>query len=94
MDATRIACTAVSQLTRIWADEDGESHLEDMDPEFAESDFVPPAPPVLLTDPEPAEAYMLELVPPGWHGDWHPAPRRVLAVHLTGQGVIEASDGD
>lgn len=89
-----VACTAMSQLIRIWADEDGESHLEDMDPEFAESDFVPPAPPVLLTDPEPAEAYMLERVPPGWHGDWHPAPRRVLAVYLTGQGVIEASDGE
>lgn len=84
----------MSPLIRIWADEDGESHLEDLHPEFSKSDFVPPAPPVLLTDPEPAEAYMLELVPSGWHGDWHPAPRRVLAVYLTGEGVIEASDGD
>ncbi len=93
MELECVACTVVSQLIRIWADEDGESHLEDMDPEFTESDFVPPAPPVFLTNPEPAVAYMLERVPPGWHGDWHPAPGRVLAVYLTGQGVIEASDG-
>ena len=31
---------------RIYADEAGESHLEDVEIVFAESDFVPPAPPV------------------------------------------------
>lgn len=81
-------------VIRIWADEEGESHLEDVDLEFAEEDFVPPAPPVLLTSPEAASGYLFERVAPGWHGDWHPAPSRVLAIYLTGRGTIEASDGE
>ena len=51
-------------------------------------------PPVLLTEPEPAAGYVLERVPAGWHGDWRPAPQRVLAVYLTGRGEIQASDGE
>lgn len=31
---------------------------------------------------------------PGWHGDWHPAPRRELVIYLSGEGEIEASDGE
>ncbi|HEX6302406.1 MAG TPA: cupin domain-containing protein [Acidimicrobiia bacterium] len=81
-------------VIRIWADEEGESHLEDVDLEFAEEDFVPPAPPVLLTSPGAATGYAFAQVAPGWHGDWHPAPRRELVVYLTGQGTIEASDGE
>ena len=81
-------------MLRIWADQNGESHFEDVDVAFEESDFVPPAPPVLLSAQEPATGYILERVPPGWHGDWHPAPGRILAVYLTGKGDIEASDGE
>ena len=84
----------MSLVLRIWADQDGESHFEEVDVAFEESDFVPPAPPVLLSVREPATDYVLERVPPGWHGDWHPAPGRVLAVYLTGRGEIEASDGE
>jgi quercetin dioxygenase-like cupin family protein len=83
----------VVSVIRIWADDEGESHLEDVDLDFAEEDFVPPAPPVLLTSPEAASGYVHERVAPGWRGDWHPAPGRVLAVYLAGQGTIEASDG-
>ena len=79
---------------RIWADEDGETHLADIELDFRPTDFVPPAPPVMLTTPQPATGYAFEQVPPGWHGDWHPAPGRVLAVYLAGTGTIRASDGD
>ncbi len=81
-------------VLRIYADADGESHFEDVELSFAEEDFVPPAPPVLITSFEPATSYAFEQVPPGWHGDWHPAPARVLAIYLSGHGVIEASDGE
>lgn len=47
----------MSLVVRIWADENGESHFEDVDVAFVESDFVPPAPPVLLTTPESATGY-------------------------------------
>ena len=81
-------------VIRIWADEDGESHLEDVDLEFEEQDFVPPAPPVLLASPEAASGCAFARVPPGWHGDWHPAPQREVVIYLTGQGTIEAGDGE
>lgn len=81
-------------VLRIWADEEGESHLEDVDLEFSEQDFVPPAPPVLITSPEAASGYVLARVAPGWHGDWHITPRRELNIYISGEGVIEASDGE
>jgi len=84
----------VVSVIRIWADEEGESHLEDFDLDFAEEDFVPPAPPVLLTSPEAASGYVFARVASGWYGDWHPAPRRELVVYLAGEGTIEASDGE
>ena len=79
---------------RIYADEDGESHFEDVELSLQETDFVPPAPPVLMSAFSPANQYGFEVVPPGWFGDWHPAPGRVLAIYLSGQGEIEASDGE
>jgi len=79
---------------RLYADEEGESHFEDVEITLQESDFVPPAPPVLLSSFNPANQYGFEIVPPSWHGDWHPAPGRVLAIYLSGHGEIEASDGE
>ena len=85
MDATYV---------RIYADGGGESHFEDVEVAFEQADFVPPAPPVFLSSFEPATQYGFEVVHPGWHGDWHPVPRRVLAIYLSGQGEMEASDGE
>lgn len=48
---------------------------------------------MLLTAQIPASAYFVARVPPGWDADWHPAPVRELAVYLSGEGEIEASDG-
>jgi len=84
----------MSSIIRLWADNEGESHFEDVELAFEEADFVPPAPPVLLSSFQAAERYGFELVSPGWHGDWHPAPGRVLAIYLSGEGEIEASDGE
>lgn len=79
---------------RIYADADGESHFEDLDIPFETADFIPPAPPVLLSPPQPAAEFTFERVHPGWHGDWHPVPQRVLAVYLSGYGEMVASDGE
>ncbi|WP_077489621.1 hypothetical protein [Sinomonas mesophila] len=79
---------------RIYADARGESHFEDLDIPFEEADFVPPAPPVLLSPSQPASAFSIERVPPGWFGDWHPVPQRLMAVYLSGSGEMVASDGE
>ncbi|MCD6022474.1 MAG: hypothetical protein K0R20_2184 [Actinomycetia bacterium] len=81
-------------ILRIYADEEGESHFEDVQFAFEQTDFVPPAPPVLMTALKSASSYSFELVHPGWHGDWHPVPQRLLAVYLSGGGTIQASDGE
>jgi hypothetical protein len=47
-----------------------------------------------MTALEGATSYGFELVHPGWHGDWHPVPQRLLAVYLSGAGTMEASDGE
>lgn len=83
----------MTSILRIWASEDGESHLEEVDLPFAESDFLPSDPPMLLTSRAEASGYFVARVPPGVDMDWHPTPVRELAVYLTGQGEIEASDG-
>ena len=84
----------MSTMLRIFADAEGESHFEDVEFAWEETDFVPPAPPVLMTALEIASGYSFELVHPGWRGDWHPVPQRLLAVYLSGVGTIEASDGE
>lgn len=78
---------------RIWASDDGESHLEDVDLDFEESGFLPNAPPMLLTAQTPASGYFIAQAPVGLDLDWHPSPVRELAVYLAGEGEIEASDG-
>jgi hypothetical protein len=83
-----------ASFIRIYADDAGESHFEELAIDFEEADFVPPAPPVLMSPSHPATEYSLEQVHPGWHGDWHPVPQRLLAVYLSGEGEMEASDGE
>ena len=78
---------------RIWASEDGESHLEDVELTFDESGFLPSGPSMLLTSHEKASGYFIARAPAGLDLDWHAAPVRELAVYLTGRGEIEASDG-
>ncbi len=83
------------KLLRLFADDDGESHFEDVDIPFHEvGDYFENTPPVLFSAFEPASEYGFERVPPGWVGGWHPAPQRVLAIYLSGELEIEASDGE
>ena len=84
----------MTSYLRIYADGNGETHFEDVALEFEQTDLVPPAPPVLLTQFAASERYGFELVHPGWVGDAHPVPQRLLAVYLSGTGTMEASDGE
>lgn len=81
-------------FVRIYADASGESHFEDLDIPFETTDFVPPAPPVLLSPSQSAAEFSFERVNPGWYGDWHPVPKRLVAVYLSGSGEMTASDGE
>jgi len=87
-------CQVMVSVIRIWADEEGESHLENVDLEFAAENVFPSAPPLLLTSPQAASGYVFARATPGWNADWHPSPTRQLAVYLRGEGTIQAGDGE
>jgi hypothetical protein len=61
---------------RIYADEAGESHFEDVSGEMALSDFAPPAPPAFAGGVQAAYNVLFFSAPPDWDGDWHPTPAR------------------
>ena len=84
---------ATYSYLRLYNDQNGDSHFEDVEfPLHAlESQSSTP---VLATPFQEATHHGLRIVPPGWERDWGPAVRRMIAVYLSGEGEIEASDGE
>jgi redox-sensitive bicupin YhaK (pirin superfamily) len=80
-------------VVRVYSDARGETHFEELAVPLAAADFAPPAPPVHLSALAPASRWGFLRVPPGWDGDWHPAPVRMVTVYLAGEVEVEVSDG-
>ena len=78
---------------RIYADKEGESHIEDLEVAFVPTDFAPPAPPLNLSPFWPAARLGFLNAPAGWCGDWHPTPCRQYVIYLAGVIEGEVSDG-
>lgn len=78
---------------RVYSDAGGESHFEDAELPFLLVDFAPPAPPVSVSEAMAADTLTVISSPAGWHGDWHPAPRRQLMFVLVGELEVRVSDG-
>ena len=84
----------VVQYVRIYADDDGESHFEDVDVALSLVEFAPPAPPLWVSDWKPAERVGFVSGTSGWRGDPHPTPRRQFGVWLSGSTGVQVSDGE
>ena len=82
------------KYSRIYADQAGESHFDDVDIEFAPVNFAPPAPPVNLSSFSPAIQYAFCSFPAGWRGDSHPVPQRQIFFILSGEIAGQVSDGE
>ncbi len=82
------------KYVRVYADQNGESHFEDIEIEFSPVDFAPPAPPINISSFTPANRFGFANVPPGWSGDWHPTPKRQVFFYLSGTIEAEVSDGE
>ena len=79
---------------RIYNDERGESHFDDLQLGLPPVDFAPPAPPLNFLRLFAAKDCGFLGVPAGWGGDVpHPSPRRQLFCFLAGEFEVTASDG-
>jgi len=82
-----------TNYTRLFADDAGESHFEEVAVELALADFAPSAPPLAASEFFPAIRSGFIGGPPGWTGEWHVSSARNLFVVVSGEWEIEASDG-
>lgn len=82
------------EFTRLFTDENGETHFEDVEIELLPVDFAPPAPPLNLSAFKEAKRFGFVNAPIGWSGDWHPTPKRQVFVYISGQIEAKVSDGE
>lgn len=81
------------KYTKIFADEEGETHFIDVEIEHKSVNFAPPAPPIYRSSYNPATRYAFCNFPSGWFGDWHPAPFKQVFFVLSGEIEVIVSDG-
>jgi hypothetical protein len=80
--------------TRLFTDNDGESHFASVKFEFTATEYVSDAPPVELSLELAATHPQLMRAPAGWKSDWHPSATRAFFFVLSGEWEVTASDGD
>lgn len=81
------------RFLRLYADANGESHVEEMTVRFSPIDYAPPAPPFGVSERIEATGSIYVRFPAGWTSKLHPTPRRQLFVLLAGNFSGQASDG-
>ena len=82
------------EYIRLFADDGGESHFEDVEIEFADREYISSAPPLGLSSMTPATEFGFMKVPAGWESDWHPSAARNFFVVVSGEWKVTASDGE
>lgn len=82
------------KCVRLFADEAGESHFEDIEFEMSAIQYAPPAPALDLSEPTDATRFFWFRFPEKWHDAAHPSPRRQVFVVLKGEVEAWTSTGD
>jgi len=77
------------KIIRLYVDEKGESHFQDVDVEFEA-----PTPSGRVSAQQAATGIIFREVPPDYDLDWHPAPRRQYIINLDAGVQLTASDGE
>ena len=82
------------KFPRIYADEQGETHIGVLDVAEHEAPLGPPPNPVgRMTEIETVTSFVTLSVPVGTEAPSHNAPQPYICIVLSGQGEIVASDG-
>lgn len=82
------------KYVNIYADDDKETHFRDMEIPLKDSDYAPPAPPIAVSPHQTATGTVAIGFPPGWFGDFHPAPKHQWMIITSGTLEIGVSDGE
>jgi hypothetical protein len=83
-----------AKYVRLYADEAGESHFEDLEIALLPVDFAPPAAPLNIAQFQPAARCLWVGGPSNWDGQIpHPTPQRQVFCTLQGGYEVTASDG-
>jgi hypothetical protein len=82
------------RYTRLFADDSGESHFEDIEIEFITTEYVQSAPPLDLSTTLPANEAGFMRARAGWASDFHVSSARNMFVVLSGEWEVTASDGE
>jgi quercetin dioxygenase-like cupin family protein len=82
------------RYTRLFSDDRGESHFDEVEIEFASTDYIAAAPALELSPAQEAIACRFMKAPGGWTSDWHPSSGRNLFVVMSGEWEVTASDGE
>jgi hypothetical protein len=83
------------KVLRLYADALGESRFETTTMPMALKEFAPPAAPFRVSDPQPAQNYVILEVGAEWGGAVpHPSPARIMAFSLSGCTRVTASSGE
>ena len=78
---------------RLYADQNGDSHVEESLTKFDMQEYAPPTLEFGISAATEAARYIFVNFPPNWKSGFHPTPRRQLFVVLAGHLVGEATDG-
>jgi quercetin dioxygenase-like cupin family protein len=82
------------QYVRLYADEKGETHFEQVLLDLTEADYRPPAPPMFVSRAYQADALQFIRIPSGWVGEHIHPPKHQFLLCLEGKLEITASDGE
>jgi hypothetical protein len=82
------------RYARLYTDQHGESHFEDLEAEMVLTDYAAPAPPLDLSSFTPATQFRFMNTAAGWSSDWHPSSQRSIFFVLSGEWEVTASDGE
>jgi quercetin dioxygenase-like cupin family protein len=81
------------QITEIFADGSGETHIRSVPVDLEPRDFAPPSAPMGVSpETRMTTGVFLEL-PPGWDPQYHATPRRQWVVVLRGRINVTTTDG-
>jgi len=84
-----------AKYVRLYSDEAGESHFEDLEVPLVPLDFAPPAAPLNIAQFLPATQSLWVGAPLGWAGEEpHPSPLCQIFCFVQGNFEVTASDGD